>query len=165
MVPQSGNGNSIYSDTHTYIHTCAHGWASHSEWTIFTVQQSFYYCQSGHLDYSVYYSSTAWYLPPMLLMGHLLSCSILTPVQLACKDDCCAFFLHGITIKSFFSFSVVFPFDKWAVMKQDTMQRSTVTLGVAFQYTFLLLKGTLYVICPKCQVNFQSNLKLNLKRI
>lgn len=96
MVAPSGSSSSIYSATHTHTCTCtqtcshshththSHRWASNSERTISTVQQSFYYCRSGCLDYSVYYSSAAWCLSPMLLMGHLLSCAILPPVQLAC---------------------------------------------------------------------------------
>ena len=99
-MPQSGKGDSIYSATHTLGTQIG---ASHLEWTIFPVQQGFHYCQSGHLDYAVYHSGTAWYLSPMLLMGHLLSCSILTPVQLACEDDCCAS-LHRMTMKAAFFF-------------------------------------------------------------
>lgn len=99
---------SIQLHTRTaYTHT--HRWASHSEWTIFTVQQSFYYCQSGHLDYSVCYSSTVWCLSPMFLMGYLLSCSILTPVSLACINDCCVL-LHRTKKSALFLFCCCFSF-------------------------------------------------------
>lgn len=103
MVFQPGSCSSVSFTQISSIqpHTCTvhtQRGAFHLERAIFTEQQSFHYCQSMHPDYSVSYSGAAGQLSAMLLMAHLLSCSILTPVQLGCTDSCWALF-HRIIIK------------------------------------------------------------------
>lgn len=72
MVLQAWNGISSYIQLHT--HNMSNKDEHLIQNLIFSVQQRFYYCQRGYLDFSVYY--TSWYLLPVLLMGHLLSRSI-----------------------------------------------------------------------------------------
>lgn len=156
---RAGDSNSIYSPPHTYMDNCAHRWASHSEWTVLPVQQSFYYCQSGDLDYSVYYSGTAWYLSPVFLMGHLLSCGILPAVHLARfslqRWLLCSLAQNDNKVRPF-PLLVAFSFDKWAVTIQGTVTLSCFNFSVVRGHSAFQLLN----MSNRLSVRFKENCPL-----
>lgn len=85
-------------------------------------------------------------LPVLLLMGHLLSCSILTPVHLTCTDDCYAQ-NDNKNLPFFFFFSFLLPF-LLLMNGQDASETPSSHNSLMLDYRGL---------CPTSLVNWQFN--------
>lgn len=113
LVPQSWNGNSVSIQLHTHTYTHVHKDEHLTQNGLFSqCSKASITARAGIL---IIQSITAAQqsLLPVLLMGHLLSCSILTPVHLTCTDDCYAQ-NDNKNLFFFFAFAVVSPFDEWS---------------------------------------------------